>query len=130
MWWEFKIGSSRCVDYAAVLFVWGKGPRGWWVGVFWFVYVFVIMLLLQSHGNYYEYGDKATHLLADQLRHHAASCQIIQIGNTSGTLMSDPTEINSVIKSIYTTLYTLEFPPNCGNMQQFLDDLEVPIVEA
>lgn len=40
-------------------------------------------MLLQSHGNYYEYGDKESHLLAHQLKHQASSCLIPQIRDSS-----------------------------------------------
>lgn len=87
-------------------------------------------LLLQSRGNYYEYGDKASRLLAHQLRHKTASHQILQIKNKSGTQTSDPNIIKSVFRSFYSKLYTYEFPSNSDNINQFLNRLNTPTIAA
>lgn len=61
-------------------------------------------LLLHSHSTYYEHGDKASQLLAHQLRHQAASHLIPQIQDPIGNLISDPEEINSIFKFFFFML--------------------------
>lgn len=60
-------------------------------------------LLLRSRSMYYEYSDKASRRLAHQLHHQAASRMITQIKDFSGTLNMDPTTLNSVFHSFYSS---------------------------
>lgn len=51
-------------------------------------------LLLRSRGSYDEHGDKASRLLAHQLRSQAASRLMPGIKNTDGIITTDPLEMN------------------------------------
>lgn len=85
--------------------------------------------LLWSKGHYYEHGDKASRLLAYQLKSRAASRLIPQIRTSSQVLTIDPREINATFKEFYSELYTSTFPQDTSNMKEFLDDLEFPSLE-
>ena len=87
-------------------------------------------LLLKSRGSYYEYGDKASRLLAHQLKRQAAGRTIPQIKNLSGTVTIDPVEINTAFKSYYSSLYSSEFPPDSDNMIHFLNNLDIPNIDS
>ena len=73
-------------------------------------------LLLRSRGSYYEHGDKASRLLAHQLRRQATSCLIPSIKNACDTITTDPLEINATFKSFYSSLYESEFPTDNTEM--------------
>lgn len=77
-------------------------------------------LLLYSRSNYYEHGDKASRLLAHQLRCQVACRSIPQIQDSVGNLISEPEEINAIFKSLYSTLYTSEAPSDSQAMISFL----------
>lgn len=85
-------------------------------------------LLLHSRATYYEHGDKASRLLAHQLRRQAASRMIPQIKDSSGILHKDPTTINSVFHSFYSSLYKSESPPDTTEMNSFLHNLNFPVI--
>lgn len=87
-------------------------------------------LLLHSRGSYYEHGDKASRLLAHQLRRQAASRLIPSIRDTSGTITTDPLEINATFKSFYSSLYTADFPADNTRMNEFLQNLSTPVVDS
>lgn len=86
-------------------------------------------LILHSRGRYYEYGDKNSRLLAHQLKRQAASRLIPEVMDNSGTLRSNPREINKVFEKFYTALYTSESPSDRGPMDSFLDSLDIPTIE-
>lgn len=56
-------------------------------------------IFLYSKGLAYEHGEKASRLLAHQLKARQASNQIIQIRDESNIVISDPNKINSVFQS-------------------------------
>uniref|UniRef100_A0A3Q3ENM7 Reverse transcriptase domain-containing protein n=1 Tax=Kryptolebias marmoratus TaxID=37003 RepID=A0A3Q3ENM7_KRYMA len=85
-------------------------------------------LLLRSRSTYYEHGDRASRLLAHQLRRRTASHMIPQIMDSSGTLHQDPTTINSVFQSFYSLLFKSESPADSSEMNQFLDGLKFPVI--
>lgn len=82
-------------------------------------------LLLHTRSSYHEYGDKASRLMAHQLRRQAGSRLIPQIQDSSGNLISDPEGINAVFKSYYSTLYSSESPSDSHDLISFLRDLNV-----
>lgn len=67
-------------------------------------------LLLQSRGTFYESGDRAGRLLAQQLKSRNASNQIAQIRNDTGMITSDPGEISDIFREFYSQLYSSESP--------------------
>lgn len=83
-------------------------------------------LLLKTRGNYYEYGDKPSRLLAHQLKCQVASRLIPQIKDEHGLLISDPKHINDVFVSHFISLYTSSSPTDTSPMTAFLNDLEMP----
>ena len=85
---------------------------------------------MHSHGTYYEHRDRASRLLAHQLKHSVATRLIPQMKDSSHTLISDPMGINDTFKSFYFSVYTSEFPSDTTNMTTFLGELETPTVEA
>lgn len=87
-------------------------------------------LLLHRRGSYYEYGDKASRLLAHQIRRQATSRLIASIKNTHGTITSDPLEINATFKSYYSSLYKSEFPTDNIKMDAFLHNLSNPVIDT
>ena len=86
--------------------------------------------VLRSKGMLYEYGDKASRLLALQLKHQAASRHISQINIQSTGLTTSPLEINAAFKSFYSNLYTSEPPPTDSNMNKFFDSIEIPTIDT
>lgn len=87
-------------------------------------------LLLRSRGSYYEYGDKASRLLAHQLRRQATSRLIPSIKNSYDTITTDPLEINSTFKTFYSLLYRSEFPTDKAKMNEFLYNLSNPVIDT
>ena len=59
-------------------------------------------LLRRTKGTYYEYGDKASRLLALQLKRQSTSHFIPQIYESSHYITTDSTKINSVFASFYS----------------------------
>lgn len=84
---------------------------------------------LWSKGHYYEHGEKAGRLLAYQLKCRSASRLIPQIRNTSQSLTVDPLDINNN-KEFYSELYTSTSPHDNSNMTTFLDNIDIPNIEA
>ena len=82
-----------------------------------------------SRATYYEHGNKASRLLAHQLRRQAASRTIPQIKDPAGTLQTDPVTINSVFYSFYSSLYKSESSPDTSEMTSFLDSLNFPLID-
>lgn len=83
-------------------------------------------LILNSCGLWYEHGDKAGHILANQLRAKQVSNQIIQIRDESDTVLSDPVKINASFKSFYSHLYESESPNEETQMNDFFQKLDLP----
>lgn len=69
-------------------------------------------------------------LLAHQLRRQAASRMIPQIKDSLDMLHRDPTTINSVFHSFYSSLYESEAPPDTTEMNLFLDNFDFPAINA
>lgn len=86
-------------------------------------------LLLRTRGSFYEYGDKASRLMAHQLKRQAASRLIPRVRDQHQNLVTNPKDINNIFASFYSTLYTSEFPSDITNMEGFLNNLEVPVLE-
>lgn len=67
--------------------------------------------LLKSKQRFFESGDKAGRLLAQQTRSEATSRLIPTIKSDMGDLCTDATEINTIFSKFYANLYTSECPP-------------------
>ncbi|KAF7645974.1 hypothetical protein LDENG_00195530, partial [Lucifuga dentata] len=86
-------------------------------------------LLRRTKGFYYEYDDKASRLLAHQLKRQSPSNFIFEISSPSGSLTSEPSKINSVFTSFYSKLYQSEPPVDNSVMSGFLDALSFPVID-
>lgn len=86
--------------------------------------------ILRSKGRWYECGDKASRLLALQLKHQAASRHIPQINTQSTGLTTSPLEINAAFKLFYSNLYTSEPPPTDLYYEYFFDSIEIPTIDT
>lgn len=86
--------------------------------------------ILRSRGHVYEHGEKASRLLAHQLKSKSASKQIFQIYNTSQEITLNPTEINNTFKSYYSQLYSSEMPRNITTMDTFFANLNTPTLNS
>lgn len=86
-------------------------------------------LLFKSKYCYYESGEKATKLVAHQLRQASSSQQIPQIHTPSG-VTTDPKKINDQFKRFYSSLYTSEVGSDLSALESFFDSLELVRVDA
>ena len=86
--------------------------------------------LLKLRGFIYEHGDKASRLLAHQLKRKSADQQISQICKENGELTTDPLEINDTFKAFYSKLYTSEAPTDDTNMHNFFSNLKAPVINS
>ncbi|KAA0701525.1 LINE-1 reverse transcriptase -like protein [Triplophysa tibetana] len=86
-------------------------------------------LLFKAKYCYYESGDKATKLLAHQLRQASSSQQISQMNTPSG-VTTDPNTINDQFKRFYCSLYTSEVGSDLSALDSFFDSLELVKVDA
>lgn len=84
-------------------------------------------LLLHTRGSLYEYGDKASRLLAHQLKQKAASRMIPQIRDSTNILLSNPSDINLTFKSFYSSLYQSELTDTV-DIDAFFNNLDIPKV--
>ena len=82
--------------------------------------------LLRARGYMYEHGDKASRLLAHQLRAKMASNQITQIRDDSGSLTSDPEMINDTFRKFCSQLYKSECSYDEAQLSQFFERLAMP----
>ena len=87
-------------------------------------------MLRRTKCTYYEYGDRASRLLAFQLKHQSASRLIKQIRTFPDTLVTDPSEINNAFSSYYSNLYKSEAPPDNIIMNDFLDNVDFPVISG
>lgn len=85
--------------------------------------------ILRSKGMLYEYGDKASRLLALQLKHKATSRHIVQINVQSVGLTTCPVKRNSAFKEYCSKLYTSEPPPIDSNMNKYLDNIDLSTID-
>lgn len=82
--------------------------------------------LLCAQGYMYEHGDKASRLLAHQLKAKMASNQISQIKDETGSLTSDPETINGIFRKFYSQLYKSECSYDEAQLSQFFEKLTMP----
>lgn len=80
--------------------------------------------------TFFEQGDKAGRLLAQQVRATSASRLIPQIKLPDGSHTSDPVVINKSFSDFYTTLYTSECAPITATTPNPLDRLTYPQIDV
>lgn len=84
-------------------------------------------VMLQTRVRFYEHGDKASKLLAHQLRQLSTSHLIPQILTNSGSNATEPLEINNAFKEFYKSLY-LSDQTSIPNFDTFFDNLYIPSI--
>lgn len=67
-----------------------------------------VALLLKTHCNYYEFGDKPSKILAYQIQQRASTEHIPEI-NMSNGISINPQTINNQFRDFYSALYTSVF---------------------
>lgn len=77
---------------------------------------------------FYESGEKASKLMASQLKKKDASMLIPAINNGRDEVSTDNAEINSIFKNFYENLYKSEVPVNKDRYANFFSNLEIPVV--
>lgn len=85
-------------------------------------------LLTKARHNFYEFGDKAGKLLAQQARQAASSRLIPKIIDGKGDIVTNQTEINNVFKQYYKDLYSSECDINTPKSDSFFDGLPFPTI--
>lgn len=71
-------------------------------------------------------GNKPSYLLASKLRNNDNSADIPSIQSEEGTLLHDPSSINTQFKNFYQKLYTSEAQPSLNYLDIFFDGLVLP----
>lgn len=84
--------------------------------------------LIHLKQTFYEQGEKSGKLLAWQIKKLQSSKAINSILTGSGTLSSDPLEINRTFANFFQTLYTSETTGDTSHQTTFLDDIQFPSV--
>ncbi len=82
-----------------------------------------------ARARFYEHGEKAGRLLAQQLKSKSAARLIPKIRKTSQEITVDPQEINSIFHKYYSYLYSSEFPQDDSFMSTFLNNVNLPTVK-
>lgn len=82
--------------------------------------------LIRLKQTFYEQGEKSGKLLAWQIKKLQSSKAINNILTTSGTLTSDPSEINVTFANFYHSLYKAESAGINSQQTIFLDGLQIP----
>lgn len=85
-------------------------------------------MLIKSQYAQYEYGEKATKLLAHQLRSTASSHLVSQIQTPNG-ISTDPQTINNQFKLFYSSLYTSECVFDPSSVDSFFSELNIPLID-
>ena len=85
-------------------------------------------LLFRSRHAQYEYGEKASKLLAHQLRQTSSTQQITQIQTPTG-ITTDPRLINDQFLSFYRSLYTSEQSEDPSMYDSFFSTFDIPSME-
>lgn len=86
-------------------------------------------LLFKCRYTLYEQGDKASKLLAHQLRSKTSARQILKINTPTGTTV-DPQQINDQFKNYYSHLYTSEAHGGISELDSFFQNLPIPSLDA
>ena len=85
-------------------------------------------LIMKARHNTYEFGDKASRLLAMQARQAAASRSITKIQSHTGEILTDHCDINNTFLRFYSDLYTLECSNDSDLSRNFFENLTLPAV--
>lgn len=83
-------------------------------------------LFLKSKQTFYEHGEKAGKLSAQQIRRSTAANTIPEICTVAGVNTINPDDIINQFKQFYTALYSSEPPNDLPSISDFLDGLTNP----
>ena len=84
--------------------------------------------ILKSKSRFYIHGNKTGKILANQLRKTKAMQHITEIRMEDGNMTTDFSQINDTFSNFYNKLYTSEFPSDSTPMQDFLNNLNIPVL--
>lgn len=84
--------------------------------------------IMKVRYNTYEFGDKASRLLAMQARQAAASRSITKIQSNTGEILTDHNDINNTFLQFYSDLYTSECSNDSNLPHTFFENLILPAV--
>ena len=85
--------------------------------------------LLKTRHAFYEFGDKASKLLAFQSRQLNNSKMITHIKTPSGSMLHNLKDINDSFVNFYSTLYTSEYPSDSATFD-FFKKIDLPTVNS
>ena len=88
------------------------------------------LLMLKSRQRFFETGDRAGKLLAHQARSTAASRLISKIKSPTGETLTDTRDINTAFLNFYSELYSSECSPDIWDLNNPLDNLNYPVMDA
>lgn len=83
-------------------------------------------LLLKLKQRHVELGDKPGKLLARQLKSDQASRAINSIKSKTGTLLTNPVDVNHRFSEFYCALYSSKHNVSQSNLKVFFDSLSLP----
>ena len=83
-------------------------------------------MLQRIKQKHFELSDKPERLLARQLKALQADRSIHKINTTSGSVTTDPTEINHCFRTFYEDLYTSKTNADESQINDFLSTLHLP----
>ncbi|MBN3289039.1 LIN1 transcriptase, partial [Polypterus senegalus] len=87
-------------------------------------------LIYKSRHHYYEHGEKANKLLAQQIHKQEVRNAISVITNTNGDKIIEHKNIMCTFRDYYKSLYTTEFKEDNIQSNAFLDKLQIPQIDA
>lgn len=90
----------------------------------------VSSLLLKLKQKHFELGDKPEKLLASQLRGEQANRAIHRIKSKSGTLVTNPKQINACFRDFYRELYSSKVKPTETDFCNFFTNLNIPQLDG
>uniref|UniRef100_A0A8C4SMS5 Reverse transcriptase domain-containing protein n=1 Tax=Erpetoichthys calabaricus TaxID=27687 RepID=A0A8C4SMS5_ERPCA len=87
-------------------------------------------LIYKSRHHYYEHGEKANKLLAQQIHKQEVHNAIPVITNTNGDKITDYKNIMHTFRDHYKSLYSTEFKEDNTQSNAFLDTLQLPQIDT
>lgn len=82
--------------------------------------------LFRTKANFFENGDKASKLLARQLKQQDAAYIILGIRNEQGEVVTETSEINHTFQRFYSNLYSSETSMDAGKIEALFSKMELP----
>lgn len=87
-------------------------------------------MMFKSRQSWYEYGERASKMLAHQLRKSESTHVIPDIKTQSGHTTTEPTEINKTFQNFYSNLYKPESLNNPELFDVFFEELPLPTLDS